>query len=117
MKSPTFDIELALRNPSALPKKSEIQLSAAFDLEDRKEQGWGLVARLKNSEGETLEKQLSAMFSGIAGIKNIIRECQPVLRIAINNPNYTCTVLLSSLERFGEIGAQLELSVYPAADQ
>lgn len=113
MKPQTFDIELALLNPGNLSQQIETRLATSFSLEDRKDKGWGLVARALNLQGDSIDAQLSVFLTGLAGSEDLIRQCQPVLRIAVFSPNYSCTVLLPKLDQLCAIGARLEFSVYP----
>jgi hypothetical protein len=113
MKPQTFDIELALLSPGANWQQVEAALSGSYALEDRRSNGWGLVARAPSPQGDSLDTQLDAFLAGLVGSERLLAQCQPVLRIAVFSSNYSCTVLLPKLDKLCEIGARLELSVYP----
>jgi hypothetical protein len=116
MKSRTLDIELALLNPGELWQQVETKLSGFYSLEDRRENGWGLVVRALDLRGDSVDDQLELFFTRLSGSEDLIRQCHPVLRIAVFSTHYTCTVLLSKLYLLCAIGARLELSVYPTTE-
>ena len=94
MAQATFDIELALLNPGELWQVVEKCLGNRCELEDRREQGWGLVIRAINLPGASLSEQLKDFISSLAGAESVIRSCQPILRVAAFNPNLTLTLVL-----------------------
>jgi hypothetical protein len=114
MKAQTFDVELALLSPGQHRYELEQKLAASMSMEDRSDRGWGLVVRATSLQGEALEDQLSEFLGHLSGIEDLVRRSSPVLRIAVFNPSYSCTVLLPKLDRICAMGMQLELSVYPS---
>lgn len=116
MAQATFDIELALLNPGKLWQEMESRLGTSCELEDRREQGWGLVIRPIKLCGTSFNEQLKSFISLLAGTEEMIRNCQPVFRIAAFNPNLTFTLILDDLDKIVAFGAKVELSVYPADD-
>lgn len=116
MAQATFDIELALLSPGELWQEVENSLRGFCELEDRREQGWGLVVRAINPPVASLGEQLKSFMSLLAGHEALLRNCQPILRIAAFNPNLTLTVVLEELDKVCALGAKVELSVYPTDD-
>lgn len=116
MAQATFDIELALLSPDAIRQEVENRLGGSCELEDKSEQGWGLVIRAINPSTASLGEQLKSFLTVLAGHEALLRSGQPILRIAAFNPNLTCTVVLEELDRICALGAKVELSVYPTDD-
>jgi hypothetical protein len=116
MAQTTFDIELALLRPDAIWQEVIDRLGNTCELENRSDQGWGLVVRVANLPSAPLGVQLSHFLAALAMHEALLRSGQPVLRIAAFNPNVTCTVLLEDLDRICALGAKVELSVYPVDD-
>lgn len=116
MATATFDIELALLRPDAIWQEVKDRLGNACELEDKSEQGWGLVVRVAGLPTASLGEQLNHFLAVLAGHEALLRAGQPVLRIAAFNPNLTCTVVLEELDRICALGAKVELSVYPVDD-
>jgi len=113
MGNATYDLELALTDRSRLTDSLIENLRSDFVLEDRSEQGWGLVLRLEKSDGKVLDGLIQKFLSAALKFKSIIKDAKPILRVAAFNPNVTCTLLLKDIESFAELGAQVEVSVYP----
>jgi len=116
MSQVTFDIELALLRPTALLSEIEDALKKSHELERREKQGWGLVIRSPTNSDKSLADQIDLFLSSLSKYEESLRRCEPVLRLAIFNPKATCTVTLSRLEKISALGAQLEISVYPASE-
>ncbi|MCY1260003.1 hypothetical protein D9M68_100580 [compost metagenome] len=113
MRQATFDIELALLSPSSVWKDLQQRLSDTCTLEDRLEQGWGLVIRPTYPHTGSLSEQMRNFLSLLTGNEVLIRKGNPILRIAAFNPNANITVLVEELDRVYSLGASVELSVYP----
>jgi hypothetical protein len=111
----TFDIELALLHPKLSKSDLEAQLPESITVEDRSSRGWGLVLRIEDLQGATLDERLGHFLNGISGTFALLRDLQPVVRIAAFNESATCTFMLSHIDRLGELCAQIEVSVYPTS--
>jgi hypothetical protein len=113
MSNATYDLELALTDRSHLTDSLIASLRSEFVLEDRSEQGWGLMLRLEKSEGKSLDGLVQKFLSAALKFKSAIKDAKPILRVAAFNPNATCTLLLKDIELFAELGVQIEVCVYP----
>lgn len=113
MTSATYDLELALTDRSYLTDSLIASLGSDFVLEDRSEQGWGLVLRLENSESKSLDGLIKKFLLAALKFKSVIKDSKPILRVAAFNPNATCTLLLKNIESLAELGVQIEVCVYP----
>ena len=113
MALPSFDVELALREPVRLSIDEIDQLKYSFLVEDRSENGWGFVLRAKKNNGQTLKEILEALVKMYEPFEACIAQCKPVLRVAAFSSNATCTVWLDEVSFFAKIGASLEVSIYP----
>ncbi|QSA96123.1 hypothetical protein [Methylococcus sp. EFPC2] len=114
MTGPSFDVELSLREPTSLSIDEIDHLKSNFLIEDRSENGWGIVLRLDKSNGLMLNELLRALIKACEPFESIIALCKPVVRIAVFNPNVNCTVWIDETACFAKIRASLEVSVYPA---
>ncbi|MFC7297034.1 hypothetical protein [Herminiimonas aquatilis] len=113
MSKATYDLELALTDPSKLTDSLMATLRTKFVLEDRSEQGWGLVLRLQKTEENSLAALAENFVSAAIKFKSAIKNSKPILRVAAFNSNATCTLLFKDIESLAELGVQLEVSVYP----
>lgn len=113
MKS--YDLELALIN---LPKEELQEISKVLPVrylvEDRSNNGWGIVIRL-DSENElaSLNDQVRAFIAGVLPIRKWIELSSPVLRVVCFNDKLTCTINLDDFELFVSLKIKLEISIYP----
>jgi len=113
MALPSFDVELALREPMRLSTEELSQMKSGFLIEDRSENGWGFVLRTPKNSGETLKEILQALVDACEPFEACIARCKPVLRVAAFSPNATCTVWVDEVSFIAKICASLEVSVYP----
>ncbi|WP_072894826.1 hypothetical protein [Hydrocarboniphaga daqingensis] len=116
MSQATFDIELSLHNFAGAQVTLQRSLGDEYLFEDRTKQGWGLVLRKRDEVRLSLAEAVDSFLKPLAAVQSLIADCEPTLRLAVFNPNVTCTVLLPRLDQIAALGAKLEVSVYPADD-
>ena len=109
----SYDLELALTDQSRLTEEMVASLRLQFVLEDRSEQGWGLVLRLEKSDGKSLDDLMQRFLAAAMKFKLVIKSAKPILRVAAFNPNATCTLLLKDIDLLAKLGTQVEVSIYP----
>jgi len=113
MALPNFDVELALREPTELLAEELRQMKSQFLIEDRSDNGWGLVLRAEKASGQSLKEILETLVKACGPFEVSIARCKPVLRVAAFNPNLTCTIWIDEASFIAKIGASIEVSVYP----
>lgn len=108
-----YDLELALTQLSS-DQLSEMtkHLPANYTIEDRSNNGWGLVISANNNN-KSLNEQINEFLSGLKTIKDRITPSRATLRVAYFNKNYTTTINLNKFEQLTDLNIELEISIYP----
>lgn len=111
-----YDIELCLTDISveSIKDLSKV-LPSGYSIEDRTENGWGLVIRSNNEdEASILNDKVRNFLSGISPIKEWIKSSQSILRVAHFSESFTNTIVLEEFESLVSFKLKLEISIYPS---
>jgi hypothetical protein len=111
-----IEVELVLPNwdgefPADCPR-----LSANYFREDRRETGMGLVISEDMPTSGDLDRVISEFLTPILNDANILKAYSPILRIAIYNRAFTCSMNIKCLPLLVMFGAELDIVVYPTSE-
>ncbi len=113
----TVEIELALRNWNGLFPGECPEIDADYYFEDHRENGWGLVVGNEMLLTGNLDQAIADFLTPIIGNAETLKVFSPVLRIAIYNHAYTCSMTIKCIPLIAKFGAELDINVYPTADE
>lgn len=91
------------------------RLSANYFREDRREAGMGLVISEDLPKSGDLDGLIGLFLTPILADANFLKAFKPILRVAIYNRTFTCTMNIKCLPLLVMFGAELEIVVYPTA--
>ena len=90
-----------------------------FFVEDRSDNGWGLVIRttqqLSDDFSEAIDAFLEPLTRGL--LAKMVSSHAGILRVGVFYSTCSCTMLLSSCDRLAAFGLSLEISTYPSSEE
>ncbi len=111
------EIELVLQTwddifPGGCPR-----LDKNYFIEDQRGNGRGLVISEDMPPSGNLDEVIFSFLSPISRNAEALRSFSPVLRIAVYNRAFSCSLYIKSLPLILQFGADLEINVYPTSDE
>lgn len=91
------------------------RLDSNYFLEDRRMQGGGLVISEDMPVTGNLDRAIHDFLSPIENNAGALRAFSPLLRVAVYNRALTCSLHTASLPLIARFGAELEINVFPTA--
>ena len=114
----TREIELELVLPSwdgAFPIDVPC-LAVNYFIEDRRESGMGLVISEDMPATGNLDQAIADFLTPILKNAEVLKAFSPILRVAVYNRAFTCSVNIKCLPLLVSFCAELDIVVYPTAD-
>jgi hypothetical protein len=92
------------------------RLGANYFLEDARSNGRGIIISEEMPMTADLDKAILDFLSPISDNAESLRAFSPLLRVAVYNRALSCSLHLKSLSLLVKFGAEIEINVYPTAD-
>jgi hypothetical protein len=112
------EIELELILPSwngAFPADCP-RLAVNYFIEDRRENGTGLVISEDMPPTGNLNKAITDFLTPISQNSEVLKAFSPILRVAVYNRAFSCSMNIACLPLVVSFCAELDIVVYPTAD-
>ena len=111
-----IEVELILQTwdgdfPEGCPR-----LDSNYFLEDRREDGRGLVISEDMPVTADLGKAIIDFLLPLQNNAGTLSAYSPLVKVAVYNRAYSCCLHIKSLALIAEFGAELEINVYPTSD-
>ena len=110
------EIELILPNWSGSFPVDCPRLDVNYFFEDQRDVGRGLVVSEDMPETGNIDQAIVNFLTPIVGNAGVLKIYSPILRVAVYNRAYTCTLNIKCLTLLSLFGAELSISVYPTAE-
>lgn len=110
-----IEVELILQTwdgdfPDGCPR-----LDSNYFLEDRREDGRGLVISEDMPVTADLGKAIIDFLLPLQNNAGTLSAYSPLVKVAVYNRSYSCCLHIKSLALIAEFGAELEINVYPTS--
>lgn len=117
IKTREVEIELILPNWSGEFPVDCPRLDANYFFEDQRDVGRGLVVSEDMPQTGNIDQAIVDFLTPILGNAGMLKMHSPILRVAVYNRAYTCTLnIKKSLPLLTLFETELSITVYPTAD-
>lgn len=111
-----IEVELILQTwdgdfPDGCPR-----LDRNYFLEDCRGQGRGLVISEDMPATADMDKAIVDFLSPLRNNADVLKTYSPLIRVAVYNRAFSCSLNLRSLPLIVQFGAELEINVYPTSN-
>ena len=112
-----IDVELALVDASVGELKRLLSdLPSEFHVEDRSDNGWGLVICTSQNLPDNFSNAVDDFLKPLSLLVGVISSHKGILRVGVFYDTMTCTMRLNSSDQLSVFKLSLEISTYPSSD-